>query len=778
MYKWAPELLDLLLHLSNSPLTNSRVEDLVELQEPEHVKPLTWADIEKDDPIDKRDDIWKSIRFADYSSDEEETILSEATTPASTLGDDGTIDPATSVLWRRVSYDTDLEKSLQANQFWNRAGDEPIEVSELQAIREAIFMLHGLPSSIFWRVSNTIEIDKRYKVSDLTTPTFQAILSSCGEVGSQVDRLRSFVTLGQKEVVLQTFQQAIETALLEFDKFLSSLETSFVNGDEGCVVSIMDFLELVRVQADPLFALVEVTEEMEASGQPDTVSCMEALFHATTRYEATGEAQPLGLLNDIFSTTFATYVRPILEWMRSGTLTEEKGFFITRTDSQDKTRIWADWFLLKDDRNDQRVPTFMIPHSNSVLIAGKSMAMLKLIEAPLSDESSGSMESPPHVPIATKGLMSFEHRFDEMVQGLIDPYYRSATTSLHHLLDESCGLRNVLLALQLLYFGNHGPSVDMFAFKMFERIDKCRSDWNDPFVLSQLFKTNLQHMECIDIDMIKVRAVAGYSRDMIHRRRSVNILKGFALDYKLPWSLANIISKVSLIGYQRVATMLFQIRRAICVLERRCLQNLALMNHLSYRRFHFIHHRLLNFTKVLYDHITSLAIESAASELMQSLDRALDIESMIKAHNTFVMRLQHRLLLTKALKPIREAILSNLDLCIRFSDVTNTCTRTPADDEVNADTRSFVSTRSHARRKKLVNTDSSDEDGEESDQEGYSVFVTDSDQRSQLEHVSDIENQFSQNVSFIAAGLRGLARADEDSVFWDILAERLESSSR
>src|SRR5436190_20969782 len=51
--KWTPDVLSLLLQLSDRPATNSRIEDLELLKSPDIPPKLTWAEIFADDPLDE-----------------------------------------------------------------------------------------------------------------------------------------------------------------------------------------------------------------------------------------------------------------------------------------------------------------------------------------------------------------------------------------------------------------------------------------------------------------------------------------------------------------------------------------------------------------------------------------------------------------------------------------------------------------------------------------------------------------------------------------------------
>ena len=74
--KWTPEVISLLLQLSNKPVVKTRVGDLELSNLPEATPPLTWEDLEADDPLPKQDAIWKDTDFAAESSDDDQEYYS------------------------------------------------------------------------------------------------------------------------------------------------------------------------------------------------------------------------------------------------------------------------------------------------------------------------------------------------------------------------------------------------------------------------------------------------------------------------------------------------------------------------------------------------------------------------------------------------------------------------------------------------------------------------------------------------------------------------------
>lgn len=768
--KFTPDILDFLLHLSNNPLANSNVVDLEQLiKEPKKTKSLTWDDIEEFDPINKKEWIWRSIHFTDYSSDEDELATSASTSIASETGNVEDDLPADGALETAHVAD-DLESSLSRAQFWH-SEDNLIEITELQAIREGIFMLLGLPASLFWRVDGFIEIDKRYKISRLGYTSSQGALRFLGLLGMQVDHVRLFVQTPQHFSVVQTFQQAVEHYLTSFDHILSRHESEYISITNDRVVSMLSFTDNIKESVDPLLGLLPIISKLNTQGN-QTILCLESMFDNIILLETAGQSKAVAMMRDVFLQSFAVYLKPIWRWMRHGSLDLREDIFITRTESLDKSRVWSDWFTIGKSPSDIGFPKFIKPHTRRIFSTGKSAAFLGLLDAPseaVSRFDSSVLTSKMH---STSSLISFEHEFQDLLEDIFRAESNATSAVLHRVLDQHCGLRRVLTALRHVYFGHMGSAIDLVSAKIFDRLDTCRSDWNDQYVIGQLFRNAFTEVETVNIQSIRIQTVPGYSRNLIHHRRSVNILRGFTLTYNLPWSLGNIISKTSLVGYQRAATLLLQIRRATHSLERRSLQNLPFLDLRSYRRVRSIRHCLLNFAKTIFDHITGLVVEAGTSDLLEALDRAEDLDSMIKAHNLFVMNLQHRLLLTRALRPLRDAVTDLLDLCIRFSDVTS-ASQVSKDADSNADAVSFVTTRTQAPTNKLMDTDSSDED-EASDVEGYSTFSMDQDGLSHVDQIFDVENRMKRQLSFVVSGLQGLARADENPACWDILAERLD----
>lgn len=146
--KWTPEILSLLLQLSDRPRNHSNIVDLV----PPKLEPpsasLTWADIVAEDPLDDREGIWKNVDFTANDSDDErsDSLQSNVSVPAPESTANGQsveacietlFEPATSITLREI----------QNAQSWNTQDADRLDedrspkmkLTELQAGREYVF---------------------------------------------------------------------------------------------------------------------------------------------------------------------------------------------------------------------------------------------------------------------------------------------------------------------------------------------------------------------------------------------------------------------------------------------------------------------------------------------------------------------------------------------------------------------------------------------------------------------------------------------------------------
>lgn len=148
--KWSPEILHLLLELSDRPLINSKVKDLEFLKGPDNTgPPLRWKDLVAEDPLLREKRIWKNVDFTAESSDDG---FGDSDRDGSELTEETTESSVDEVSGRRpedyivgvASRESLLE--LRNAQFWLKdpsVGGVKLDtvkrpLTELQAIREGV----------------------------------------------------------------------------------------------------------------------------------------------------------------------------------------------------------------------------------------------------------------------------------------------------------------------------------------------------------------------------------------------------------------------------------------------------------------------------------------------------------------------------------------------------------------------------------------------------------------------------------------------------------------
>jgi gamma-tubulin complex component 5 len=320
--------------------------------------------------------------------------------------------------------------------------------------------------------------------------------------------------------------------------------------------------------------------------------------------------------------------------------------------------------------------------------------------------------------------------------------------------------------------------------KVFTSIDKCDKNWSDHFLLSDLIQTVFEPVESVEVERLAVKPSPLSSRNLFHRRQSVKLLKDLQVQYVLHSSVANVITIPSLASYQRVSTFLIQIRRAKYMLEHRSLFQVhggrpdATLQERTLNQL--LHRNLLLFVNILYNHLTSLVIEEAGSRLRQDLSNAPDIDAMVAAQSKYCKDLEDACLTSKNLKLIRDAIISILDLCIRFSDLSTPQTQTKSRRSSDADAHSFASATSHQRRPRCRRRNeeevesASDGEVESEDGEGYSAFIV-PEQSTLVDQLGKVRVEFETHLGFVVAGLNSIGRVgSEQGRYWEILGSRLD----
>lgn len=806
---WTPEYLSLLLQLSDRPADVLSVPRF-ETSHYDHASDqLKWSELDAVGSEFADEDIWGDVDYGAASSDSESSIASSDISIPKILPQRAQPLPDEFEIPNELltsGEDADLVKTIKSGHFWeydSAAVREFAEshtrfITELQAAREILFMLQGLPTSLFWKIDNSIAVDRRYALSHASNSAFLHMLRSCADIGVQVGKLRNFVKIPQSVVFLQTFTRGVEKELSEFDALLSRLQLSYLSPGKTVTVSMLQLTEEVQKETRVLLLLADLVVKLESAPPEQSFLCLDLLYNLVCVNQASGNEHEYKSLARLFFSCFETYARPLRLWLSSGDLeASQDHFFITACQhNRDLQTLWHDWYLLKEASGHLHAPTFIKPSARRILTTGKSMIFLRNLNV-----ATDELESVHWQPLGfeavgpdntTWQLLPFSSLLDQAVENLISTNHIIASSMLREQLNEQCGLWRSLSALQHIYLCKDASVSTTIDSKVFESLDKRGGVWNDRFLLTELVQSAFGEIDCVDTSRLIVRSARKALHDFESQSRRVKILKTISIEYVLPWPVANIVTKLAMSMYQRISTFLMQIRRAKYVLERQRLLKKEDTDENDEDEDdgigYIIRHNLLWFTNILYGHVTDMVIATNTDAMQKTLAESPDIDSMISVHESYMTALEEQCLLSQNLTPIYQAVIHLLDLCIHFADI-----QAARHGESNRYDTSRLSTtlgsqnkssrRKHRRRQ---TEDSSDSEDDDEDYEQYSNEDEDHDEtfydegmtsisfiESSFSHrLGHIMRQFHRLLAFIIAGLRGVGRLDAQQS-WDILADRL-----
>ncbi|PTU21121.1 hypothetical protein P175DRAFT_0479848 [Aspergillus ochraceoroseus IBT 24754] len=819
---WFPEILSLLLQLADRPAQLSRVDRIEKLKPDEDATVLSWTNLDVSGSAFCDEDIWESVDFGAGSSEDDDisSISSHSQLPRSfsqvplVNGDDYVIpDDIFS-----SGEDDELVASIEGVQFWREESMSDISkhekassrlVTELQAIREAIFMLQGLPTSLFWRLDGNVEVDRRYTLSHLSYGSLSSLMRTLSSYGTKIDLLREFAKSPQTVSYLQTFHRSIEDSLCKFDLFLSNMQSRYLSPRTTVAISLLQLSEDVYRESKLLLLLSDLVSDLRRSADNSPIRCLELIYNMVCMTQAAGDDDSFTILAHTFFSCFDTYARPIRDWMEKGQLEGSTGaFFIHENrETNDLRNLWHNRYRLEKQSESASLPKFIEPFAEKIFVTGKSMVFLRHLnmieECEWQEARKSSLKfEDTHPSTSSPSIyLPFDALLEAAISKMVNDCHKFASSRLRTGLDEQCGLWTSLEALEHIYLCKDMSVIAPIDAKIFELIDRGKGGWSDRFLLTEVAQSAFGTMNFIDPSRLIVRSSRDAHNKPHSRSRSVKILNTLSFDYVLPWPVANIITKHGVTSYQRLATFLMQIRRAKYlivkqVLERNHESDAPSRSKGSGTLSHALRHHMLWFLNVLYSHLTDFVISSTTESLRKALSTATDVDSMIAAHHSYMASLEEQCLLSENLRPLHQATITLLDLCTSFADMQVTRYK-----QYHADLRKTPRRQSKALSTGMTprktryeysygDEDASDKEDDESEEGEKEENDDDDDDDDDEVHSSshrqtpfhefqfiqrlrDIQDQFNRLITFMAAGLKAVGRID-GQISWEMLAEKLE----
>ncbi|KAH6655023.1 Spc97/Spc98 family protein [Truncatella angustata] len=789
--KFTPDALHFLLELADQPVQKTKLETLELLRQTDcdPTLGLEWEETADDDDLDTDPSLWRSVDFRDDSS--EDTSLENQSNAS--LGSEDTSLSSTQPQHSRRPADLVVETQdilrldqVRDSQSWRpTSSDLPLEesdktiISELQAVREVLFMLRGLPNDLF---NSDYRPAVRCKLQHASWKSFQVLLNALGESGRDIYVLRRFVQKDQQIPLLQVFRNAVQERLRQLDNRISAIEISLVDITVDTVVSLVKVAEQLRTHLQALRSLSRVVRQLERENYPHAFRYLELLFDSAGIAQLEGDDVLYKFLGTVFFQCFEVYLRPIRQWMQNGDiLAGDRTFFIAEVQpGLPLSQIWEGQFALRKSVSGVlHAPDFLQPTAEKIFRTGKSVVLLKHLGIYVMDDAPNTVTEPL---VDFEGLVAtsigtftpFPELFNSVFEAWMQSKHHSASTRLRQVLFDRYGLWSSLSDIHHIYLMADGSRMDEFSHALFSNLDLLNVNWHDRFLLTQSFQDAFGPV--VAAHCVVISAVGKDEEDITLARTSVRkCLPMVTVNYRMPWPIRIIVSDESMAHYQAVFTLLLQLNRASQMIQKRRLIIDGLYDLTSGEALYYgLRSRLLWFLTSLKSYVSTLVIAPLVTQLREGMRISEDVDAMALVHSTFVKRIRDAACLGSKLDPIRESMLEIMDLAIRLEDARHAeAVRHKETQEISRLSVSAPLGTSKGMSERYTSVSDEEDHSFLEEREKYvpapvNVMYEDT--------LSEIQRHFDRQLRFICGGLRGAARASKDVVagHWDMLAEILE----
>jgi gamma-tubulin complex component 5 len=675
--KWLPETLALLLDLSDRPaektsrdLLRSAKSTIVASQE------LTWQEIVAADPLEE-DGLWDDVERGYHSSGDEisrDDLASEkAPSTSATSADDGE-DAVLLVKPHLIQIDHDLLTRLREKQRQKAfAHTKTISRDEYSVIREVLMMLRGLPTTLFQMDGHFAKVG--FSRSIVFTGTSEAVhhnlATEAAEMGTALNRLRRFLRSEHSLAYKQSVQSSVSRHLAFFASQLDGVEASYVSPDSYTIVSVIQVLSDMRRFARPLLSLsAAMAGPITQAADSMNFAYLDSLYDVVCVSQATGDLGAHILSADVFLAGFRTYMQTVARWISTATIREsdqEMFFVVNSRSATDLGSIWHEKFSLRRNADGSAsAPQSLQRFAAQIFALGKSKYFLQQLSGTREEEFADTDRLPDLLPSfeATdlEDLDASWKLFPQILEEGINSWIRDLSANyvsqIQSMLLNERGLVATLSALPYVFFAKDGSLFQPLAGGVVSLLaaDHGKTSTAKSHLATMLARVAFSSISSIDSHRLHLDTseIAGSSSSS-----NIDRLGKCRLSYRVTWPIQNIICSSTPELHSRVFAFLLQVHHARSSLEATflTLQRSPSEIHATLR----LRQRLLWFTDLLHDHITTSANELNEG-LVKDIITSGSIESMVDLWTQYTKQLEVTLLLTSSLQPVRESILSILEV--------------------------------------------------------------------------------------------------------------------
>ncbi|CAG8761671.1 11845_t:CDS:10, partial [Gigaspora margarita] len=308
-------------------------------------------------------------------------------------------------------------------------------ITELDAIREVLFMLSGRPSFLFCKdTSGKFRVQLNATLMHLTEGGFKTLLEYFCEYGNFLAKLRivatricteSRPTYGQ---TAQAFAASILKMIWKFDKLLADMESKYqINksasqGSQDFPKKLLDISDQDQLDASThLYSSYEIAYKI-----------LSGLFNEVVHHQMSGNKNIFMMLGEHLDNSLVPYIRMIDEWIYTGTLNDpENEFFLVRSQNIEhmSSQYWQEMFKIRETRvmidNVESAQLlslpFLEPLIGRILFCGKAQNLLmslKTKKAKIGEYTPSIQYNPEEFVLDIKSLRLFvndkiDHKMDE-----------------------------------------------------------------------------------------------------------------------------------------------------------------------------------------------------------------------------------------------------------------------------------------------------------------------------------------------------------------------------
>ena len=696
--KWLPEILHLLLGLSDRPAEKSRIEDLFPPPPEQEAEQLTWNELIADDAPTNQDGIWSNIDYANegtdsQASDDESAALSSR---ISHLSDDNLpeVDGGTyEDLIATVSI-ADLD-SVKAAQSWRRkipTHDSGVLLSERQLLRECLSMLDGLPTSAFETDESGLTIPKvGFRISYVFHSSLYDILRGFSHIGDALNTLRQWTSRDKACPVLETSRAIVKSHLNDIQAVLSEHASNIIKhgADSTSLLRVHDNLQKETRNTSELAKTLKDVENSRTDQK--SVKLVDALYLKACDYQNIGDITGFEFFEMVSLRLLATYLKSIHAWMSSGEVSLLSTFFVKRSqDLSSMSDLWRGEFQLVLSANgNTTIPTILQPMIQRIFDTGKTTSFLKHLSDDLpkvmhnSDNDVISYEKMHHLA-RTDTLEPFAERLASHLDRWVRDEHSAVSKRLRHHLETECGLHRTLDSLEYLFLRRDGSLNDSFAREILSNSEHDSSAQRVSVHLTQILRDIYNGVPCVDPEAITARLQPASKLSVGGWILSDTVITRICILYTFPWSVANIIRQSTLTTYQRIHAVILQVVQAKLLQESLPFSKSRVRPGREALQADTLRQQLIWFTNTLLDYLCGIVLRVMTNDLCKDLAKAEGIDDMIQLHQKYIRRLEDQCLTSSKYDTISKALGAILNLAIEFA---GECSR--ADKEENAHARNI-----------------------------------------------------------------------------------------